>query len=397
MRVAVVRAPGPGRAVRAFGAPPEEGCSCFGYQNGDGQLVHRRSFIGQLGWPKTLLLLAAFACAVAAMVFAGPPGRSTPAAHAAVAAPSETASPSPPATWRSSSSRSRSPSATSATLTPAEPVRHAGRVPAPTRSPTALTSYGLRTVDGSCNNLFPGRETFAAADVPFPRLTDAGASGTPRADHVRPPGRPARRRRATTQKSGNVVDSQPRVVSNLIVDQTSTNPAAIAAAGFPVRTQGNPGVFPCTTDPDPTRRSGRRRRPRRSACPSHQTLFIPNVTTDVGLSPPYNSLFTFFGQFFDHGVDQTVKSGGTVFVPLKADDPLITLGPDGKAGTGDEVPPSQALHGADPRPEPARARRRPRQRRRHPERQQHRLALGRPEPDLHLALVAPGVPARVRR
>ncbi len=58
--------------------------------------------------------------------------------------------------------------------------------------------------------------------------------------------------------------------------------------------------------------------------PSHQTLFIPNVTTDVGLSPPYNSLFTFFGQFFDHGVDQTVKSGGTVFVPLKADDPLST-------------------------------------------------------------------------
>ena len=51
--------------------------------------------------------------------------------------------------------------------------------------------------------------------------------------------------------------------------------------------------------------------------PSHQTLFIPNVTTDVGLSPPYNSLFTFFGQFFDHGVDQTVKSGGTVFVPLQ--------------------------------------------------------------------------------
>ena len=51
--------------------------------------------------------------------------------------------------------------------------------------------------------------------------------------------------------------------------------------------------------------------------PSHKTLFIPNVTTDVGLSPPYNSLFTFFGQFFDHGVDQTVKGGGTVFVPLQ--------------------------------------------------------------------------------
>ena len=60
--------------------------------------------------------------------------------------------------------------------------------------------------------------------------------------------------------------------------------------------------------------------------PTGKTLFIPNVTTDVGLSPPFNSLFTFFGQFFDHGVDQTVKSGGTVFVPLKADDPLITVG-----------------------------------------------------------------------
>ena len=67
------------------------------------------------------------------------------------------------------------------------------------------------------------------------------------------------------------------------------------------------------------------------------------MTTDIGLSPPYNSLFTFFGQFFDHGVDQTVKSGGTVFVPLHADDPLITLGPDGIAGTGDEVPASQAF------------------------------------------------------
>ena len=61
--------------------------------------------------------------------------------------------------------------------------------------------------------------------------------------------------------------------------------------------------------------------------PSHQTLFIPNVSTDTGLSPPYNSLFTFFGQFFDHGVDQTVKTGASVFVPLRADDPLIA-GPD---------------------------------------------------------------------
>ena len=125
--------------------------------------------------------------------------------------------------------------------------------------------------------------------------------------------------------------------------------------------------------------------------PSHKTLFIPNVTTDVGLSPPYNSLFTFFGQFFDHGVDQTVKSGGTVFVPLKADDPLrdprpgrqrrhtatrsrasqafmvLTRaqnqpGPDGILGTADDV--QDATNTDSP--------------------------LGRPEPDLHVARLAPG-------
>ena len=62
------------------------------------------------------------------------------------------------------------------------------------------------------------------------------------------------------------------------------------------------------------------------------------MTTDVGLSPPFNSLFTFFGQFFDHGVDQTVKGSGTVMVPFNDDDPLVTVGADGIPGNGDEVP-----------------------------------------------------------
>ena len=43
------------------------------------------------------------------------------------------------------------------------------------------------------------------------------------------------------------------MISNLIVDQTSTNPAAVAAAGFPVRSQGNEGVVVCTTTADHTR------------------------------------------------------------------------------------------------------------------------------------------------
>src|SRR4051794_26023433 len=56
-----------------------------------------------------------------------------------------------------------------ATATPANPC---GTLlgPGPDQIPDAITSYGLRTVDGSCNNLLPGREKFAAADVPFPRL-----------------------------------------------------------------------------------------------------------------------------------------------------------------------------------------------------------------------------------
>src|SRR3954467_14804797 len=121
--------------------------------------------------------------------------------------------------------------------------------PGPDQIPDRLTSYGLRTVDGSCNNLFPGRETFAAADQPFPRLAKPPVF---KAAEASPPGFPAQASSSYAQKKGFVYDSQPRTISNLIVDQTSTNPAAIRAAGFQIRTQGNPGLFPCTTDPDPT-------------------------------------------------------------------------------------------------------------------------------------------------
>jgi Ca2+-binding RTX toxin-like protein len=218
------------------------------------------------------------------------------------------------------------------TLTPSNPC---GTLVGPgvDQIPDRLTAYGLRTVDGSCNNLFPGRETFAAADQPFPRLSGPVF----KAAESNPPAFGPPTPTSYAQKKGDVFDSQPRVISNLVVDQTSTNPAAVAAAAFPVRTQGNPGLFPCTTDPDPLATPPVEGVPA-NCVPSHQTLFIPNVTTDVGLSPPYNSIFTFFGQFFDHGVDQTVKSGSTVFVPLRADDPLIA-GPDHIAGNADDLPP----------------------------------------------------------
>ena len=204
--------------------------------------------------------------------------------------------------------------------------------------PNPALAFGLRTVDGSCNNLQPGQETFGAADQTFPRLTaatfkTAESSNIPGMGPVGPPGLTS-----YSQTSGSVVDSEPRTISNLIVDQTSTNPAAVSAAGFPVRTQGNEGVVPCQVDPSEADPDGEPN----GCVPSNETLFIPNVTTDFGLSPPYNSLFTIFGQFFDHGIDKITNGGnGTVFVPLKADDPLVVGGPDGIPSNGDEVPAGQ--------------------------------------------------------
>ncbi len=111
-----------------------------------------------------------------------------------------------------------------------------------------------------------------------------------------------------------------------------------------MRTQGNVGLHPCTSDPDLTVDPPVEGVP--AGCvPSHQTLFIPNVTTDVGLSPPYNSLFTIFGQFFDHGLDKITNGGnGTVFVPLNADDPLVA-GPDHVFGNADDLRSEPAVHG----------------------------------------------------
>jgi Ca2+-binding RTX toxin-like protein len=53
------------------------------------------------------------------------------------------------------------------------------------------------------------------------------------------------------------------------------------------------------------------------------TVLIPNLAPDEGLSASYNSWFTLFGQFFDHGLDLVKKGGNcTVYIPLQPDDPL---------------------------------------------------------------------------
>ncbi len=84
--------------------------------------------------------------------------------------------------------------------------------------------WGMRTVDGSYNNLLAGREDFGAADQLFPRLLDPTFQTAD--DNPRIPGTQIT---SYAQNSGDVYDAQPRLISNLIVDQTINNPAAVAA------------------------------------------------------------------------------------------------------------------------------------------------------------------------
>src|SRR5262249_15771905 len=86
--------------------------------------------------------------------------------------------------------------------------------------PNVEVPWGLRTVDGTPTTLIPGQNESGAADNNFPRLTD-------------PVFRPAEAGTSYEQTNGLVIDSQPRVISNLIVDQTANNPAAYATAYDP--------------------------------------------------------------------------------------------------------------------------------------------------------------------
>ena len=177
--------------------------------------------------------------------------------------------------------------------------------PGPNQVNAPQLPHGLRTVTGELNNATPGQAHFGAADVVFPRETTPVFRPAENFDPDGPGPAPSSPT-SYTQTKGIVVDSQPRVISNLIVDQTAGNPAAVAAAGR------NDNAVEVDHDSDVTT----------------PALFeMPNVAPDAGLSAPYNSWFTFFGQFFDHGLDLVNKGGsGTVFMPLQPDDPLYVAG-----------------------------------------------------------------------
>jgi len=199
-------------------------------------------------------------------------------------------------------------------------------------TPDPQLPSGLRTVDGSFNNLVPSpdQHLFGAADRLFPRMLVPNFRDADPDPVTKQP-------TSYKQNAGNVFDAQPRMISNLIVDQSTNNPAAQAAHDHPCGSGGFVCQPAAPADPaDPT-----------------NSLFIPNITPDFGLSAPFNLMFTFFGQFFDHGLDLVPKSGGSVIMPLQPDDPLfvpgsptnfmvmtrgaLQPGPDGILGTADDV------------------------------------------------------------
>jgi Ca2+-binding RTX toxin-like protein len=184
----------------------------------------------------------------------------------------------------------------------------------PNDVPTTATPWGLRQVNGRNNNLGNGAANRGAADMPFPRLTapqwrpgygtnvPVDAAGFATANGNGPSNNPP------TGAPQFFEDSSPRMISNLIVDQTPRdpnngasmyNPAAEVVAGTSKPVAGSGGI-------------------------GFGSVEIPNVAPAGGIAPPYNSMFTYFGQFFDHGLDLVGKSA-TSFVTITPSDPADPL------------------------------------------------------------------------
>ncbi|MBY2949258.1 peroxidase family protein [Rhizobium leguminosarum] len=280
--------------------------------------------------------------------------------------------------------------------------------------PTYNLAWGLRTVDGTYNNLY--HPEWGASDNEFPEglgtdfrtiMVPAGPGGplvpvsyTPGVDNDGP----------GTAGPGDVFDPTVRTISNLLVDQTLGNPSAILTAlqragivagpdQMTVTAQISAAYAPLVDEfkaVSDAQRGYAAASAAASASPANVPLqeaaaaaaavlaaaetaldavddelmallvatgieldgpnvVITNTAPDEGLSAPFNSWFTLFGQFFDHGLDLVNKGGnGTVFIPLLPDDPLYveggntnfmvltraTLagpGPDGVVGTGDDT------------------------------------------------------------
>ncbi len=186
-----------------------------------------------------------------------------------------------------------------------------------------LLTDGIRSINGANNNLTNGfspwngaeqlppvnfigipRALWGAADQFFPVMAgqlwrpaetsnpdpmSAAAAGTP-TDY--------------SNRGSNLQDDDPRIISNLISDQSASNPAAVSASNIT-----NPGA-PALGDGSET---------------------IQNTAPALGVAAPYNGNLALFGQFFDHGLDLVGKGGGFIRMNLVAGDPLYC--PVGQTGS----------------------------------------------------------------
>jgi Ca2+-binding RTX toxin-like protein len=257
-----------------------------------------------------------------------------------------------------------------------------------------LLPEGLRTVDGTFNNLLPGQENFGAADQLMPRLLAPrfvvapstsldfdgegpapamSITGTPTTIDMNGPAPGGEVTLSTdyNQTSGIVIDAQPRTISNLVADQSLGNDAAIYAALFAngsadpysdavgiLAARDNLKAAQAANPNDPNIATLQNQLDAalsaQGVVVENNTVVIANVAADAGQTAPFNSFMTLFGQFFDHGLDLIPKAGsGSVYMPLQPDDPLYVAGSatnfmvltratnqpgaDGILGTADDV------------------------------------------------------------
>jgi Ca2+-binding RTX toxin-like protein len=204
----------------------------------------------------------------------------------------------------------------------------------------SLLPFGLRTVDGSYNHLLVGRELVGAADQIFPRLLPADFRDDADGDTITlPGGGPTITRTnydptiATPTGTHSVVDADPRIISNLIVDQTVNNKAALAAAlllNGSSNPSGDAQTIMNAADPIAAAIAAG------LVVSADGSITIEHRSADIGLSPANSGWMTLFGQFFDHGLDLVTKGGnGTVYMPLMIDDPLYDFGLDGIVSSDD--------------------------------------------------------------
>ncbi|MFM6980383.1 MAG: peroxidase family protein [Micrococcales bacterium] len=184
-----------------------------------------------------------------------------------------------------------------------------------------VDSWGIRQVDGRCNNITTVlAETAPAGSYNFPSMSNdtAGWGATdeyftrlaPAANKPVTPYDLNDSQKAYQDPAKSVLDPQPRTISNLISDQSINNPAAVAAGtdanGILYGQSGyeSENAINATTGKTST------------------SVKIPNITADYNVSAGYDSWFTWFGQFFDHGLDLIPKAGASVLIPLDQSDPV---------------------------------------------------------------------------